>query len=237
MDWESILKAYPNDTDAILDIKSLREKVESIMAGITIPVIEAPCREMDDFDPFLQVFTPICLAVWKDAAGTEPSFDMAAALKAFIADTEVHGIPEGEQDLAEAVMNATISRFLHLIREKNAHLIPEEWGKGICPFCGAYPKIGFDSEDKRTLACLSCGHVWRFPRLTCYVCGTTDHNVLGYFDTEDSEGVRVYFCRSCGHYIKIVDTRVKIVYDPETADALTLVMDSFAEQEGFSPAE
>jgi hypothetical protein len=237
MDWDSILKAYPNDTDAILGIKSLREKVEGIMAGITIPVIETPCREMDDFNPFLQVFTPICMAVWKDMAGAEPSFDMAEVLKAFIDDSPAPHIPEAEHDLAEAVMNAVISGFLHLLREKNSHLIPEDWSKGICPFCGAYPKIGFDAEDKRTFSCLSCGHTWRFPRLTCYVCGATDHNVLGYFDAEDVEGVRVYFCRSCKHYIKIVDSRVRIIHDPETEDALTLVMDSLADQEGFIPAE
>jgi FdhE protein len=162
---------------------------------------------------------------------------MAGVLKAFIADEEIPEIPETEHDLAEGVMNAVISRFLHLLREKNSHLIPEDWLKGTCPFCGAYPKIGFDAEDKRTLSCLSCGHTWRFPRLTCYVCGATDHAVLGYFDVEDAEGVRVYFCRSCGNYIKIVDVRVRIVNDPETEDALTLMMDGLAQQEGFTSPE
>lgn len=237
MDWESILKAYPNDTAAILGIRSLREKVDGIMAGLTVPVIEAPCREMDDFNPFLQVFAPICSALWKEVSGADPTFDMTGVLKAFIADSPIPEIPESEHDLAEAVMNAVISRFLHLLREKNPGLVPEEWSKGTCPFCGAFPKIGFDAEDKRTLACLSCGHTWRFPRVTCFVCGTTDHTVMGYFDAEGVDGVKVYFCRSCGHYIKIVDSRVRIVNDPETEDALTLVMDSLAEQEGFAPAE
>ncbi|HNY66220.1 MAG TPA: formate dehydrogenase accessory protein FdhE [Deltaproteobacteria bacterium] len=237
MDWETILKAYPNDTDAILGIKSLREIVERIMADVTIPVLETPCREMSDFSPFLQVFTPICMAVWKEVAQADPGFDMAEVLKSFIADSPVPEIPEAERDLAEGVMNATVSRFLHLLREKNQSLVPEEWSKGVCPFCGAYPKIGFDAEDKRTLACLSCGHTWRFPRVTCYMCGTSDHNLLGYFDTEEIEGVRVYFCRSCNHYIKIVDSRVRITRDPETEDALTLVMDSLALQEGFVQPE
>jgi hypothetical protein len=237
MDWEAILKAYPDDTDAILGIRSLREKVDTIMAGIPVPDIEAPCREMDDFNPFLQVFTPICLAVWKDVAGVAPSFDMASVLKAFIADEPIPDIPEGERDLAEAVMNAVISRFLHQLREQNPHLVPEDWSKGICPFCGAYAKIGFDAEDKRTLACLSCGHTWRFPRLACYVCGAADQTLQGYFDTESIEGVRVYFCRTCGHYIKIVDSRLRIVHDPETEDALTLMMDGLAQREGFLPPE
>jgi RNase P subunit RPR2 len=237
MDWDSLLKAYPNETKAILGIRTLREKVDSVMGQVTVPTIDAPCREMDDLNPFIEVLTPICTVVWKEMTGAEPTFDMAVVLKAFIADTEAPSMPEAEQQLAEALMNTIISRFLHLLREKNTHLLPEEWSKGICPFCGAHAKIGFDNEDRRTLSCLTCGHTWRFPRLTCSVCGTTDHELLGYFDTEDNEGVRVYFCKSCKHYIKIVDARVRIVHDPETEDALTLVMDSLAEREGFIQAE
>lgn len=237
MDWDSILKVYPNDTAAILSIKSLREKVEKIMNGVMVPTIDAPCREMSDFSPFLQVFAPICMAVWKEEAGTEPSFDMAEVLKAFVADAPIPEIPEKEKELAEAVINATISRFLHLLREKNAGLLPDEWQGGTCPFCGSYPRIGFDAEEKRTLACLSCGHTWRFPRVKCFMCGNTDHTTMGYFDAEEIEGVKVYFCRSCNHSIKIVDTRVRLVHDPETEDALTLVMDSLAQQEGFTPAD
>lgn len=237
MDWDSILKAYPNDTDAILGIKSLKEKVEGIMAGADIPVVEMPCREMDDFDPFLHIIAPVCSAVWMDVAGAEPVFDMALAIRDFIADSPAPVAPGPQQELAEAVMNAVVSRFLNLLREKNPQLIPGDWNKGSCPFCGAYPKIAFDAEEGRTLACLSCGHVWRFPRVTCFVCGTTDHELLGYFDAEGVEGVKVYFCTSCRHYLKVVDARVRIAHDPETEDALTLVMDSLAEQEGFLPPE
>jgi formate dehydrogenase maturation protein FdhE len=233
MNWEAILKAYPNDTESILGIKALREKVEETMSSLSVPALETPCREMDDFDPFIQFLTPVCIEVWTAATGTAPSFDMASMLKAFIAGSELTDISEGELDLAEGIMNATISRFLHLLREKNPHLIPEEWSSGTCPFCGAFPKIGFDYEDKRVLACLSCGHTWRFARVTCYACGATDHNVLGYFDTEGNEGVRVYFCRSCRNYIKIVDARVKIVDDPETEDALTIGLDDIAVKEEF----
>jgi FdhE protein len=160
---------------------------------------------------------------------------MEEVLKAFISDQGVPALPESDLKLAEAVINATISGFLHLLREKNTHLLGEGWTSGECPFCGSFARIGMDYEDKRALSCLSCGHSWRFSRLKCPVCGNDDRETLGYFDAEGIDGVRVYFCRSCKHYIKVIDTRTRTVNDAETEDALTLEMDELARQEGFSP--
>lgn len=234
MNWDSILSAYPHQTSEILEIKSLREKSDRILGGITVPEIDAPCREMDDIGIFVPVLAPACVEVWKEVAGSEPPFDMADILTSFITEQGLPNVPEADRKLADAVINSTVCGFLRLLREKNMHLIREPWLEGDCPFCGSYAKIGFDAEDKRTLACLSCGHTWRFPRLKCSACSSTDHVALGYFDVEGIEGVRVYFCKVCRHYLKVIDTRVRTVHDPETEDALTLEMDELAVKEGFS---
>lgn len=234
MNWELIFKAYPAQTDAILAIKSLREQTEHILGSVTTPELGTPVREMDDFSAFVPILSQVCSAVWREHTGTDPSFSMAEALASSIAEQEPPAVPEAERELAGAVINSTISRFLSMLREKNARLIPEIWHGGDCPFCGSSARIGFDAEDKRTLSCLSCGHAWRFPRLKCPACSNTDHTTLGYFDAEGIEGVRVYFCKVCKHYIKIVDTRIRTVADPETEDALTIELDDLADREGFS---
>lgn len=234
MNWDSILKAYPDQTDAILGIKNLREQTERILGHVTVPELDAPCRKMDDFSPFIPILAPACSAVWREQAGADPSFDMIEVLTSFIAEQNPPNVPEADMELAEAVINSTVGRFLHMLREKNVHLIPDPWHEGSCPFCGSSAKIGFDAEDKRTLACLTCGHTWRFPRIKCAACGNTDHVTLGYFDVEGIEGVRVCFCKLCKHYIKMIDTKVRTVSDPETEDALTLELDDLAGKEGFS---
>ena len=234
MNWNSILNAYPDQKDAILEIKSLREQSDRILAEVTIPDLETTCRKMEDFGAFIPTLAPVCSAIWKEHAGADPSFDMSEVLASFLIGQDPPAISEGDRELAEAVINTTVSRFLSMLREKNAHLVSESWFEGDCPFCGSFARIGFDAEDKRTLACLSCGHTWRFPRIKCPVCSNTDHATLGYFEAEGLEGVKVYFCRVCKHYIKIVDTRVRTVIDPETEDALTLELDDLAAKEGFS---
>lgn len=233
MKWETILKAYPSQADEILGVKSLRDKIEGAMTGIDIPAIDQTCREEQRIASFIDLLVPVCTAVWKDMSGQEPDFDMTEALTAAVNGEELAGIEGSEVELLDAITNNTLSRFLHLLREKNLHVIPESWNRGDCPFCGAYSRIGYDAEDSRTLHCLSCGHSWRFARLKCPSCGNSDFNTLGYFEAEGIEGVRVSFCRECNRYFKIVDVKLKAAEDAETEDALTMELDDLAAKEGF----
>ncbi len=233
MNWDSIIKAYPSQADVILGIKSLRERIERAMDGISIPEISVPCRDMENLSQFIPLITPVCVMVWKEFNGSDPTFDMDGILRAATGEQGIPEIDGTEGELIGAIINNTFSRFLHLLREKNTHVIPESWNQGDCPFCGAYARIGFDAEDKRELHCLTCGHCWRFARLRCFSCSNADFNTLGYFEVEGLEGVRVCFCRECNHYFKVIDTRVKPAADPETEDALTLELDDLAVKEGF----
>jgi hypothetical protein len=229
-----MLKAYPSQADAILHVKSLREKIDSTMAGIDLPEIRTTYRELDDFSAFVPLLVTSCASVWKDMTGSDPDFDMADALKASARGKNAADIASTKSDLLQAIIYNSFSRLLHMLREKFTYLIPESWTGGDCPFCGAYPRIGFDAEDKRTLHCLSCGHSWRYPRLKCPSCGNSDYHTQGYFEAEGLEGFRVYFCRECKNYLKIVDIRARDTNDPETEDSLTLELDDLALKEGFT---
>jgi hypothetical protein len=233
MNWESIIKAYPTQADVIRGAKTLREKIVRAMEGIDIPELNTTCRELADLTAFVPLFAQTCAVVWKDVTGSDPLFDMTEALNAAASGKDTDAIAGSQGDLLQAIMQNAFSRFLRLLREKNAHLIPESWSQGDCPFCGAYPRIGFDAEDKRTMHCLSCGHSWRFARFKCPSCSNTDYNTQGYFEAEGLDGVRVNFCRECNRYFKIVDTRIRLPEDPETEDTLTLELDDLAVKEGF----
>jgi formate dehydrogenase maturation protein FdhE len=233
MNWDSIIKAYPTQAEVIHGVRSLREKIDRAMEGIDAPELKTTCRELADLTELVPLISQACTMVWKDVTGSKPAFDMAEALVAATSGKNTEEIAGAQGELLAAIMQNAFSRLLRQLREKNAHLIPESWSRGDCPFCGAYPRIGFDAEDKRTLHCLSCGYSWRFARFKCPSCGNTDFNTQGYFEAEGLEGVRVNFCRQCNRYFKIVDTRIRPPEDPETEDALTLELDDLAVKEGF----
>lgn len=163
MDWNALLMAYPQQTDVILGVKILREKIERAMQDVDIPVIDLPCREMEDLTPFVPALAPACEQVWKDLTGAAPEFAMDEALKVLAVKGDVPSMSEQDRERLDAITQNAFSRFLFLLRDKNGRLVPPAWHQGDCPFCGEYARIGFDEEDKRTLHCLSCGHAWRFP--------------------------------------------------------------------------
>ena len=234
MDWDAIIKAYPEQTDIIHGVKTLRGKIERAIDGIEVPVVTQPCRDMKDLSSFVTLLAPSSVQVWKDLTGTEPAFDMAEALTTMAIEGDVPDLTDEDRERFEAIAQNAFSRFLFLLREKNSHLVPPSWNSGDCPFCGEYARIGFDEEDRRTLHCLSCGHSWRFPRIKCPSCGNADHTTLGYFEAEGVVGVRVYFCRECMRYLKVVDRKVRPAHDAETEDALTLEFDELAKKENFT---
>jgi formate dehydrogenase maturation protein FdhE len=234
MDWPIILAAYPDQTDIIMGVKALRERIDRAIDGVDIPQISTTCRDMENQDSFIALLAPACSAVWKEVRGEEPSFAMTEALRTISMDGEFPGASEEDAELLDAIAQNAFSRFLHLLREKNAQLIPDPWHKGDCPFCGTPARIGSDEEDKRTLHCLSCGHSWRFPRIKCPSCGNADHTTLGYFEAEGIQGVRVHFCRECTRYYKVIDVKTRPWHDAETEDALSLEFDELARSENFT---
>jgi FdhE protein len=130
-------------------------------------------------------------------------------------------------------LSVLIRKYFQLLREKNKNVVPEKWAKGNCPFCSTHPRIAFDSEQARTLFCPLCGNSWEFQRIRCAFCDNMDHTMLGYFEAESSNGVRVSFCKKCKHYIKVFDIKMRTTSDADTEDVLTLELNAIASREGF----
>jgi formate dehydrogenase maturation protein FdhE len=234
MNWESLLNAYPSEKEAILQARSLRKMIIRAMHDIDIPVLHESWQEKGLL-PLAKTLRPVCTRVWTDYFGSAPSFDMQRILEASAQGKTLPKLEKAETGVLELIINDAFSLLFQRLRIKNSRLIPGTWDRGYCPFCSTSPHIAFDSDFGRELVCPMCGHSWRFPRFKCPACRNADPSRLGYFEAEGSWGIRVYFCRECRQYIKVVDRKVRTTQDPETEDTLSIEMDELATQEGFRP--
>jgi FdhE protein len=109
------------------------------------------------------------------------------------------------------------------------------WEFGYCPLCGSQPDMAyFEKTGKRYLHCGLCAEEWPFPRVRCPFCDNHNHKTLGYFQAEEEEGFRVYFCKQCQRYVKTLDKRV--IEEPaplELENLATIHLDVLAAEHGF----
>jgi len=134
--------------------------------------------------------------------------------------------------LGKAALRPSIEQLRNAsIGELDRH----QWEKGYCPFCGSPPDMAFfEKTGKRNLHCELCGEEWLYPRIKCPFCDTEDQEKLGYFEAEEEEGFRVYFCRECNRYIKTVDKKAFEEVAPLDLENLaTLHLDLLARENGF----
>jgi FdhE protein len=118
----------------------------------------------------------------------------------------------------------------------DGQLDKKEWEQGFCPVCGSGPNMAyFTAQGTRYLHCELCGDEWRYPRMKCPFCENEDHDTLGYFQADEEEGFRVYFCRKCKRYIKTVDKAVFEESAPMDLEYMaTLHLDLAADERGFN---
>ncbi len=106
---------------------------------------------------------------------------------------------------------------------------------GRCPVCGRQAHMGrIDPDNVKHLHCPACEATWRFHRVGCSGCGCTDPEQLGFFTVEGDEERRVEYCKACGHYLKVLNQRVRVrAVDLLVEDAATAYLDELAVREGY----
>ena len=138
------------------------------------------------------------------------------------------------------LVHNTFKPFLVSLREKFA-VKPEkgEWLESNCPFCGYLPdmsKIVESKENQRHLHCAICENEWEFPRLVCPACGCGDQSKHGFFEFEDNNIYRVYYCDECRHYIKsirIPKLKEESGFDLAVEDIITGFLDASMFEKGY----
>lgn len=146
--------------------------------------------------------------------------------------TETDLDPKVLQFFAQLALRPSLEELRHSVSEQ---IDKKGWDYGYCPLCGSEPNMAYlDRAGKRHLHCELCGEEWPHPRLHCPFCQNPEQQSLGYFQSEQEEGLRVDFCRKCNRYIKTVDKRVVEDVTPMELEYLaSLHLDLLANKYGF----
>jgi len=104
-----------------------------------------------------------------------------------------------------------------------------------CPICGSAPILGeLDADGKQWVHCSLCWHRWSVERMACLSCGNRRSDSLEYLFSEDEPEYRVYLCKACKHYLKVVDTRqlTRGFFAP-LEQVVSLHLDMMASENGY----
>lgn len=118
----------------------------------------------------------------------------------------------------------------------SSNIDTDGWDYGYCPLCGSQPNMAyFAKTGRRYLHCELCGEEWTFSRIRCPFCDNQDQETLGYFEAEEEEGFRVYFCRECMRYLKTIDKKAFEEVAPlELENLATIHLDLLANENKFT---
>jgi formate dehydrogenase accessory protein FdhE len=115
--------------------------------------------------------------------------------------------------------------------------------QGQCPFCGGFPWISARRDAstmegaRRMLGCALCGGEWTFGRILCPSCFEGEPAKLPSFQSEKHATVRVEACETCNRYVKSLDLSEDARPIPEVDDLVSLSMDLWAVEQGFTRIE
>lgn len=136
--------------------------------------------------------------------------------------------------LAYATLRPALEAWLAPVRP---HFEGVDWGRGVCPFCGAPPGfVDVVEGGHRRLACHFCGGAWGFAKLRCPLCGVEATKELYRLQAEaEDAGYVVSGCRACRAYLKELDRRERWNGGPPLLeDWASPHLDLVARREGFT---
>ncbi len=110
------------------------------------------------------------------------------------------------------------------------------WQRGTCPVCGSQTRLGYMTGmgNALYLKCQVCGAEWRFPRITCPFCGNNESGTIGFYTLGGDKRFRLYECKKCHHYWKVVDeNEAGTVVPRRLYDVWTLKLDYVAREKGL----
>ena len=123
-------------------------------------------------------------------------------------------------------------------RQLATRLREDGGSRSNCPVCGSAPILGeLDADGNQWIHCSLCWHRWPAARMTCLSCGNRSRDSLEYFYSETEPEYRVYLCKDCGHYLKVVDTRqLTRGFLAPLEQVVSLHLDIKAAENGYSHA-
>jgi FdhE protein len=118
-----------------------------------------------------------------------------------------------------------------------ADLTPGEQDPGLCPACGSPPVAGVISPGgtrfgHRHLHCSLCATTWRYVRVRCVHCGSTDK--ISFRQVAGTAYLRAECCEACHGYSKVFYVEKAKPLEPFADDLASLGLDLMVGEEGFS---
>jgi len=149
----------------------------------------------------------------------------------------------GDQPATEDYLSRAILRpYVEFLRSVN--VAPDRvHRRGQCPFCGGGPWISARREGsltegaRRMFGCALCGGEWLFGRILCPSCFEENPYRLPSFQSEKHPTVRIEACETCQRYLKSIDLSEDARPIPEVDDLVSLSMDLWAVEQGFTRIE
>jgi len=156
------------------------------------------------------------------------------------------GIGEGRVESASGLDTAAVTFLAYAtlrpaleawLAPARPHFEGVDWGRGVCPFCGAPPGFADVVEGgHRRLTCHFCGGAWGFAKLRCPLCGVEGTKDLRRLQAEaEDAGYVITGCRACRGYLKELDRRERWNGGPPVLeDWASPHLDLVARREGFA---
>jgi FdhE protein len=143
-------------------------------------------------------------------------------------------------DSEDYLSRALLRPYVEVLRMRN--VTPDrEHRRGCCPFCGGAPAISTRREASeaamRFLHCALCGLEWTFNRVCCPSCFEEMPEKLPVYRTEAHRAVRIEACDTCRRYMKSIDLTIDARPIAEIDDLVSLSMDLWAVEEGYTRIE
>ena len=125
----------------------------------------------------------------------------------------------------------------------------DTWGRSCCPTCGGAAALAETRPERRAQAdvsggvrrflhCAFCGTRWPVPGLKCLVCGSVKAGDAKYLFTSDEPDWRIDFCKSCRHYVKVIEGKEVPGPIHVGLEMLTSAhLDTIAQEKNLSPLE
>jgi FdhE protein len=150
---------------------------------------------------------------------------------------------EGEVPADEAARMAFVVAAIQVVCTRKAARLDKAEVKiddkqpGLCPVCVSPPVAGVIEPGgtkfgHRHLHCSLCATAWRYVRVRCVHCGSTDK--ISFRQVAGTSYLRAECCESCHGYSKVFYVEKAKALEPFADDLASLGLDLMVGEQGFS---
>jgi FdhE protein len=166
------------------------------------------------------------------ALAVAPPSELEAVAKAFLSG-EVASDDAAKAVFVAAALQVAWTRMAALLDASGV----DPGDRGTCPACGSPPVAGLIAPGgtkfgHRHLHCSLCATAWRYVRVRCVHCGSTDK--ITYRQLAGASYVRAECCENCQGYSKVFYLDDVKIVEPVADDLASLGLDVLVGEEGFS---